>query len=94
MTLRVEKFYTDCDKCGLPVADKDNAVLIDKALTDDWTLIFSQPRHLLPTENCPGSPSRAQYIEGQPRDTRGYTYDERLEQPIRDAYAKMQEDLS
>lgn len=29
----------------------------------------------------------SQYVEGQPRDARGYTYDERLERP----YARMQE---
>jgi hypothetical protein len=84
-------FYGECDKCGLPVDQNDNALVIDAALSNDLFLIFAQPRHLLASETCPGSPSRAQYLEGQPRDDRGYGYDERLEAPIRAIHAKMQE---
>lgn len=83
-------FYGTCDKCGLPVEDDNNALTIDAALSNDLFLIFAQPRHLLATPDCAGSPSRAQYIEGQPRDTRGYTYDQRLEAPIRAIYEAMQ----
>lgn len=54
-------------------------------------------RHFLPVYDgdgkmiCEGSPSNAQYIEGQPCDTRGYTYVEASESIIRAAYAKAQE---
>lgn len=54
-------------------------------------------RHFLPVCDtagnvlCEGSPSRAQYIEGQPRDTRGYAYVEASEPIFRAAYAKAQE---
>lgn len=42
---------------------------------------------------CEGSPSRAQYIEGQPRDSRApYAYRPEWEQRYRDAYAKAQAD--
>jgi hypothetical protein len=88
----VERFYTTCDKCGEPVPQSNDAVALDVILHADVLLIFGQPRHLLATENCPGSPSRAQYIEGQPRDERtAYPYNEELEPVIRDAYAKLQE---
>lgn len=88
--LTVEPFYTTCDKCGRPVERENNALELEAMLRSDLLMIFSQPRHLLPTEDCPGSPSRAQYIEGQPRDTRGtYPYNEDAEPLIREAYARL-----
>lgn len=85
-----------CDKCGFEVEPKNDAIMLEMAMpsTDSGELIgliFAAPRHLLPTENCPGSPSRAQYLEGQPRDTRGYTYRPELEAEVREAYAKLQD---
>lgn len=65
------------------------------------TALFAIPRHLLPVVEdgkvvCEGSPSRAQYIEGQPRDPRGslYPYDETIEAQRRAAYASMQQERS
>ncbi len=58
---------------------------------------LSKPaRHFLPVLQegervCDGSPSRAQYIEGQARDTRGYPYIAEHEAIFRAAYAKAQE---
>ncbi|MDO8435635.1 MAG: hypothetical protein Q7S89_03090 [bacterium] len=50
-------------------------------------------RHLLPVAGeipCAGSPSRAQYLPGQPRDTRGYGYHDEMEASFRAAFAAMQ----
>jgi hypothetical protein len=83
-----------CDKCGEEVPPENNAVNLEACINPKWILIFAQPRHLLPTENCEGSPSRAQYLEGQSRDMRGkYFYDESYEPIVREAYRKMQEKL-
>ena len=85
--------HYNCDKCGQTVPGNNNAVELSVrigALTD-FGALFLRPRHLLPIGNCEGSPSRAQYLEGQPRDTRGYVYDHNLEPTIREAYTKMQE---
>lgn len=40
---------------------------------------------------CRGSPYRAQYIDGQPRDLRKFIYFKTREAQIRDAYQKLQE---
>ena len=54
-------------------------------------------RHFLPVFDndgekvCAGSPSRAQFIEGQPRDSRGFGYPRELEGKFRKAYQKTQE---
>lgn len=57
----------------------------------------SPSRHFLPLINeegevlCEGSPSRAQYIEGQPRDSRPeYPYDKRDETAWRRSFAYVQ----
>lgn len=86
---------SNCDKCGKPVPPKNDAVnlmLVMESTSSDLALayIFASPRHLLPTEDCAGSPSRAQYLEGQPRDTRGYPYSAEAEAEVRAAYAHMQ----
>lgn len=52
-------------------------------------------RHLLPVVEggrvlCEGSPSRAQYLEGQPRDPRGYEYKVEDEVLSRAAFKRMQ----
>lgn len=51
-------------------------------------MLNSKPRHLLPIEGCVGSPSRAQYLENQPRDPR-YPYEYDQEAAWRDAYDKL-----
>jgi hypothetical protein len=79
-----------CDKCGKPVPPENDAANLDVTL-GYVAAIFAQPRHLLPTDDCEGSPSRAQYIEGQPKDTRSqYPYENYWEKRIRRAYAHMQ----
>lgn len=86
-------YSRNCDKCGLPVDPHEDAVQIDLRLGASAYLIMARPRHLLATEHCEGSPSRAQYLEGQPRDTRGYRYDPAAEAAIRAVYAEMQDEL-
>lgn len=82
-----------CDKCGKPVVPENDATRLDRIMfgVESWHVMFTAPRHLLPTEDCEGSPSRAQYLEGQPRDTRGYSYIEEREHMWRDAYTEMLE---
>lgn len=82
----------NCDKCGLPVSKKNNAVYvaIEAGEIHGFSILTAQSRHFLPEGTCPGSPSRAQYIEGQPRDTRGYDYNSHDEEIWRSAYAKLQ----
>ena len=91
--LLASRVTVTCDKCGLPVEPSNDAVLLDVLVgKGDFLLLLAQPRHLLPTGDCPGSPSRAQYLEGQPRDPRPeYPYIEPAESAIRAAYERMQE---
>lgn len=89
--MKVEARLAVCDKCGKPVPIKNDAVFLQMRVTNDLSLITAQPRHLLPTEDCEGSPSRAQYLEGQPSDSQ-YAYHPELEAPMREAYRKMQEE--
>ena len=77
---------TGCDKCFQPVVPENDATLVASIATGNPYLVLARPRHFLPTENCQGSPSRAQYIEGQPKDQRGYLYDKKLESSYRAAY--------
>lgn len=88
-----------CDKCGREVMSCDDAVNLDvhAGRMGLGILMVVPPRHLLPIvedgiQVCEGSPSRAQYLAGQPRDKRGLSYWEELEIPIRSAYALMQAD--
>jgi hypothetical protein len=88
---------THCDRCGESVPTRNDTCHFDIFLTGNPACIGGQPRHLLPVVRdgvviCPGSPSRAQYIEGQPRDPRPrYAYDPKSEQRYRDAWRKLQE---
>lgn len=78
-----------CDKCGEYVPTSNNAAMLD-VLLGDFVAILAQRRHFLPTENCEGSPSRAQYIEGQPKDSRSqYGYDSYWEMQTRAAYVEL-----
>lgn len=77
-----------CDKCGKEVPENNDATIFWSFVLRDPTLCLNLPRHLLPTEHCEGSPSRAQYLEGQPRDTRRYVYDKRYETIIREKYVE------
>lgn len=82
----------DCDKCGKPVPRSNDATWVESlALGDSLVVYESGQRHFLPTPDCEGSPSRAQYLEGQPRDPRpGAEYDPSLERLFRGAYDRLQ----
>ncbi len=90
----------NCDKCGHDVPRNNDAVELEAILGGNPLVILGhRPRHLLPVQEngevvCEGSPSRAQYLEGQPRDTRGYKYFPEREQAIREAYAQLQEEAA
>jgi len=79
-----------CDKCFQHVPSENDVVVVEMYARASLGLIFVISRHFMPTESCQGSPSRAQYIEGQPRDGRGYSYDEKLEQRWRASYLLVQ----
>ena len=87
-----------CDKCGKKVSLDNDAVELEVLL---GTCSFvCGARHLLPTEDCEGSPSRAQFLEGGTPDPRGYGADLSPEEIIewqekyRAAYQKLQERAS
>lgn len=86
---------TNCDKCGREVPPENDIVFLGIELGDP-VAAFAKSRHLLPVIEdgigiCEGSPSRAQYLEGQPRDHRTeYPYFPELEAIHREAYRKMQ----
>ena len=86
------KFIPRCDKCDQEVPDINNAALIRAAAHRAPATVLQMPaRHFLPvfrgtTMICEGSPSGAQYIEGQPRDIRGYDYNPDLAQQYRAAF--------
>ena len=91
---------TACDKCGRLVSPENNMWLFEAYFESNAGPIIAgafvfRPRHLLPvTEDggtvCNGSPSRAQYLEGQPRDSRvEYTYQPEFEARSRAAYDRM-----
>lgn len=86
-----------CDKCGRAVPENNDVRYFDHHLDQaSMSILFGIPRHLLPLVEdgvvvCEGSPSRAQYLEGQPRDPRvSYTYKPELEARYREVYAEMQ----
>jgi hypothetical protein len=88
--MRIDNKLTVCDKCGEEVPEHNDVISLEIRLGNTWA-IMARSRHLLPTENCVGSPSRAQYIEGQPKDTRSeYPYEMYWELQVRRAYAEMQ----
>lgn len=85
-----------CDKCKTDVPVTNDATIFDAILTGNPFYGLAISRHLLPvfdgeTMICSGSPSRAQYIEGQPRDERSaYAYFPELELERRRAYEALQ----
>ncbi len=84
-----------CDKCGKEIEPWNDAVLITSYVEDEPLTVFVYvSRHFLPTEDCEGSPSRAQYIEGQPRDMRPeFAYNPELEPLFRRAFAHVQNEF-
>lgn len=88
---------TPCDKCKGKVAlNNDVVALLVLDAGDPIMYGLAVSRHLLPVEDgdtivCEGSPSRAQYLEGQPRDTRSqYPYRQENETPMRRLYGRLQ----
>ncbi len=85
-----------CDKCGRIVPPRNNAVNLEiKSELPSEALLKADSRHLMPVvENgkivCVGSPSRAQYLPGQPRDTRNkFPYNPKRESYMRECYKEM-----
>lgn len=84
----------NCDKCGFPVHKSNDATWVESfAFSNPFVILAGGARHFLPEGLCPGSPSRAQYIEGQPRDPR-YPYDVQHEAAWRLGYARVQEECN
>ena len=82
---------TVCDKCGGVVPFENDATVVASYFHGEpICVLLYHGRHFLPTDDCEGSPSRAQYIEGQPRDTREYPYQPEHEQAWRNAYVLTQ----
>lgn len=55
-----------CDKCGRKIDDPCNSVallLITKAIKNPIPYLAGLDRHLYPSDQCPGSPSRVKLIE-------------------------------
>jgi hypothetical protein len=82
-----------CDRCGTFVPRSNCAIELEMVgrqgrLATVAEMLAWGTRHLLPTGSCPGSPSRAQYLLGQPRDLDG-TYREVYRDHYRAAYAKL-----
>lgn len=86
-----------CDKCHRKVSPENDASVLD---LKTGIALLHNPRHLLPVivEDvvvCEGSPSRAQYIDGQRRDKRSrYQYRTEYEDQFRAAYAEMQREVA
>lgn len=86
-----------CDKCKKTVEPKNNtanivyqiAIITEDNASACITALCAGNRHFLPTSDCEGSPSRAQYIAGQPRDNRGYEYTFEDEKLYRQAYEQL-----
>jgi hypothetical protein len=84
-----------CDKCGKEVEPTNDAVDLEflrqyGERPDSMSKFNYGARHLLPVDGCVGSPSRAQYIKGQPRDRRSeYPYRPEHETEYREAYSKL-----
>ena len=89
-----------CDKCHRPVSRDNSTTYFEALLTGNPFILLYNPRHLLPViENgvvvCEGSPSRAQYLPGQERDTRPeFAYRPEYEQRYRQAYNQMQREIA
>lgn len=86
-----------CHKCKKPVSVRNDGGHIGYLVFSDPTGLQCGPHttHFLPVvENgivlCEGSPYRAQYLEGQPRDKRHFLYFKSSEAPVRAAYQKLQ----
>ena len=86
-----------CDKCGERVPPHNDIRELEAIRSNNGTYLLLKARHCLPVVRdgvtvCPGSPSRAQYLGGSPRDARGlYPYDPASEASYRCAWAELQQ---
>jgi len=44
----------NCDKCGQPVPESNDAAMLEFIATNNWKLLGATRRHLFPTEICEG----------------------------------------
>jgi hypothetical protein len=84
-----------CNKCGELVPPHNDIRWLEAIRSGNAMFLFFKARHCLPVIRdgvvaCPGSPSRAQYLEGQPRDDRGYPYIADVEVSYRAAWVRLQ----
>lgn len=61
-----------CDKCGRAVPKHNSAVLLQEIATER-TAGLVMNRHLYPTDDCEGSPSRVSLVETDPAWIAAYT---------------------
>ncbi|BAY42081.1 hypothetical protein NIES2111_64770 (plasmid) [Nostoc sp. NIES-2111] len=59
-----------CDKCGKPVAGHNSAINLEEQMGRFVGICLD--RHLYPTDDCPGSPSRVKLIESDPQYRQAY----------------------
>ena len=89
-----------CDKCGELVPAHNDIRHLEAVRNDNAIYLLAKARHCLPVVRdgvtvCLGSPSRAQYIEGQPRDSRAaYPYILEDESSYREAWRQMQQEVN
>jgi hypothetical protein len=94
-----------CRKCGEPVSPDNDVTVFDflmllklKPFMGGLPLAVFRlckahggAQHLLPTGECEGSPSRAQYLEGQEVDKRGlYPLRPKLQALYREVWKRME----
>jgi len=87
-----------CDKCKQLVEPNNNVanLLAEIEIAENGKLscgfVLLTPRsigrHFMPVNGCHGSPSRNQYIPGQPR-SQDYAYEKSYEITVRNAYSKL-----
>lgn len=91
-----------CDKCGTEVDSQNDVLQMEFILNTDefgrcnpMLALYGSHRHLIPVSDengivCEGSPSRAQYLPGQPLDPRPeYKWDDEIHKKVVSAYLQM-----
>jgi len=61
-----------CDKCGKEVDPTNSALKLQELVLGPFTAGFVSDRHLYPTGDCPGSPSRVVMIGNDPEWASAY----------------------
>ncbi|BAT56750.1 hypothetical protein NOS3756_57620 (plasmid) [Nostoc sp. NIES-3756] len=60
-----------CDKCGKSIGGNNSVINLEEQMGKFMGLCLD--RHLYPTDNCPGSPSRVALIESDPQWQQAYS---------------------